>query len=75
MIRLILIELFLLVTAFVSGIGCAVVGLEQTPVYTLEATYSIDAGFDGGATGLGIISASCILGIVWIEVTKIKLKK
>lgn len=43
------------------------------PTDSIGVSQNIDAGLDGGAIGLGIISAVCILCFVWIEITKSKL--
>ena len=36
---------------------------------------SLETGFNGGAMGLAIISASCIIMIVWIEISRLKIER
>lgn len=74
--------------ALASGIGCVVLGLETRSgslghYFVKSSTHGTDmigvpvdleTGFNGGAIGLGIISAVCILCLVWVEITKFKFK-
>jgi hypothetical protein len=32
----------------------------------------LEVGFDGGAIAMGLITAACILGVVWIQINKTK---
>ncbi|WP_196889411.1 hypothetical protein [Aureivirga sp. CE67] len=86
-----LIELILITAAIGTAIGSGTIGMKTDKIVTKgrviegsglnrykgieNVANAIDTGFDGGAIGLGIISAACILGIVWIEITRIKLKE
>ena len=40
---------------------------------TLEATdVAMSAGFDGGALAMGFICCTCLIMIVWLEISKLK---
>lgn len=82
--KLVLIQIFTLFIALLSGIGCVILGCEKSiggfEDYYVDHTRIpvagyIDGGYDGGALGLGIISALCFIGIVWIEITKFNANK
>jgi len=36
---------------------------------------SIETGFNGAALGFGLISSICLIGIVWINISRLKLNK
>ena len=87
--RLIYIQLFLVALALASGIGCAVLGAATVygrldHYYVRSASHGsdmigvpleVETGHNGGAIGLGILAACCVLSVVWIEVTKFKSEK
>lgn len=89
MIRLVTIQILMFIIAVASGIGCAVLGTESaTGGFDISynnstnagltrnaVTETVDAGYDGGAVGLGVISGLCFIGFVWIEITKFKAQK
>lgn len=35
----------------------------------------ITSGYDGGALAMGLITCACIIGIVWLEVNRLKQRK
>lgn len=82
--KLVLIQIFTLSIALLSGIACVILGSIKSTggfeYYYVDRTRIpiaeyVDGGFDGGALGLGIISALCFIGIVWIEITKFNANK
>lgn len=77
----IFLQLILSVIAIGSFQECQELGSKNevgTYIKTGEGHYetigtSIDAGYKGGALGMGIICSVCIIMIVWLEINK-KLK-
>ena len=85
--KIVIIQLAMSVIAVASGLGS--IGFGQNQAYGNMTQYfireggrtqaigipvNVDTGFDGGAIGLGIISAICFFCVVWIEITKFKAK-
>ena len=73
-----IIQLFLLVFACCSFYYCYDIGnskqsgwksrpLFKTDQYYPDYSFPIESGWDGGALGMGIICASSLLGIVYLE--------
>ena len=80
-----IIQLFLLVIACCSFYFCLNLGEKyytdegksviknldfDNPEYVSGTGVTSQSGFDGGALGMGIICASSLLGIVWLETKK-----
>jgi hypothetical protein len=40
-----------------------------------EIAVAVTSGYDGGALAMGLITCGCIIGIVWLEVIKIRKPK
>ena len=83
------VELALAIAALGTMITAGVISMQVSRIETIgrvangyngysemeNVANSLDTGFEGGAVGFGIISAACILGIVWIETVRLKLDK
>lgn len=40
-----------------------------------DVAVAVTSGYDGGALAMGLITCACIIGIVWLEVNKIRKSK
>lgn len=40
-----------------------------------EIAVAVTSGYDGGALAMGLITCACIIGIVWLEVNRLKQRK
>lgn len=81
-------QLVLIVFAFLTLVGSILIGVLTKETETIgdileqytdhnhwaagHVANSLEAGYIGGAIGLAIISASCIIGTVWLEIVKFK---
>ena len=79
--RIDIVQLFVFLVAIASAIGCAaffnITINGSTTTYfrdrqPIEVPIEVESSLDGTAMGLGIISAACFIGFVWIEITKFK---
>ncbi|WP_396141680.1 hypothetical protein [Flavobacterium sp.] len=74
----IFLQLLLSLVAVASWINCHFIGNNSEGGTYLKPTNddyetvgtSIDAGYNGGALGMGIICSVCIIMIVWLEINK-----
>lgn len=74
----IFLQLLLSIVAVASWINCQMIGnnadvgtyIKRNDYDREEVGTSIDAGFNGGALGMGIICSVCIIMIVWLEINK-----
>ena len=67
------IQFFLFIIACSSLYFCYVIALTYRVASEANLAYPdlhITSGYDGGALGMGIICASSLLGIVWLETKK-----
>jgi hypothetical protein len=79
-LKSIFLQTILSVIAVISWVNCQELGKKyEGGIYDREISNtlnsetvetSIEAGFNGGALGMGIICSICIVMVVWLEINK-----